>query len=44
MSAGIFDKILKIIGIVVTILQVALKALTGLETTDDTQEIDRDDE
>lgn len=34
MSAGIFDKILKIIGIVVTILQVALKALTGLDTVD----------
>ena len=32
MSANIFDKILKIINIVVTILQVALKALTGLDT------------
>lgn len=32
MSVGIFDKILKIISIVVTILQVALKALTGLDT------------
>lgn len=32
MSAGIFDKILKIINIVVTILQVALKSLTGLDT------------
>lgn len=34
MNAGVFDKILKVIGIVVTILQVALKALTGLETND----------
>ena len=32
MSVGIFDKVLKIISIVVTILQVALKALTGLDT------------
>ena len=32
MSAGIFDKILKIISIVVNILQVALKALTGFDT------------
>lgn len=32
MSIGIFDKVLKIIGIVVTILQVALKALTGLDS------------
>lgn len=35
MSTGIFDKILKIISIVVTILQVALKALTGLDTAPD---------
>ena len=34
MSANIFDKVLKIIQIVVTILQVALKALTGLDTKD----------
>lgn len=32
MSTGVFDKILKIINIIVTILQVALKALTGLDT------------
>lgn len=32
MSVGIFDKVLKIISIVVTILQVALKSLTGLDT------------
>lgn len=32
MNAGFFGKILKIISIVVNILQVALKALTGLET------------
>lgn len=38
MSAGIFDKILKIISIVVTILQVALKALTGLDTDTDKPE------
>lgn len=35
MSTSVFDKILKIINIVVTILQVALKALTGLDTTPD---------
>lgn len=35
MSIGIFDKILKIISIVVTILQVALKSLTGLDITPD---------
>lgn len=40
MSAGIFDKILKIIGIVVTILQVALKALTGLDTDTGTDSSD----
>lgn len=39
MSAGIFDKILKIIGIVVTILQVALKALTGLDTDSDSPDV-----
>lgn len=35
MSTSVFDKILKIINIVVTILQVALKALTGLDTSPD---------
>lgn len=34
MSVSLFDKILKIVGIVVTILQVALKALTGLDIDD----------
>lgn len=38
MSVSIFDKVLKIIGIVVTILQVALKALTGLDTDNDDSE------
>lgn len=38
MSSGIFDKILKIIQIVVTILQVALKALTGLDTQSENEE------
>lgn len=38
MSSGIFDKILKIIQIVVTILQVALKALTGLDTQPENDE------
>lgn len=38
MSAGIFDKILKIIGIVVTILQVALKALTGVDSDSDSSD------
>ena len=35
MSTGVFDKILKIINIVVTILQVALKSLTGLDPKDE---------
>lgn len=34
MSTSIFEKVLKIVNIVVTILQVALKALTGLDTSD----------
>lgn len=38
MSASIFDKVLKIIQIVVTILQVALKALTGLDSNSDKEE------
>ena len=38
MSVGIFDKILKIISIVVTILQVALKSLTGLDTSEESVE------
>lgn len=42
MSVGIFDKILKIIQIVVTILQVALKALTGLDTTESDSSADVD--
>lgn len=44
MSVNIFDKVLKIIQIVVTILQVALKALTGLDTSPDTvvDEVDAD--
>lgn len=32
MSANIFDKVLKIIQIVVTILQFALRSFTGLDT------------
>lgn len=38
MSTGVFDKILKIINIVVTILQVALKSLTGLDTKEEDDE------
>lgn len=40
MSSGIFDKILKVIQIVVTILQVALRSLTGLDTEKDTDDSD----
>lgn len=38
MSSSIFEKVLKIINIVVTILQVALKALTGLDVNDEETE------
>lgn len=42
MSSGIFDKILKIIQIVVSILQVALKALTGLDANESDSPADVD--
>lgn len=38
MSSSVFEKVLKIINIVVTILQVALKALTGLDVTPEENE------
>lgn len=38
MSSSVFEKVLKIINIVVTILQVALKALTGLDIDQDSEE------
>ena len=38
MNSSIFDKVLKIIQILVTILQVALRALTGLDTQQENEE------
>lgn len=38
MSSSVFEKVLKIINIVVTILQVALKALMGLDATPEENE------
>lgn len=38
MSANIFDKVLKIIQIVVTILQFAIRSFTGLESEEDDSE------
>lgn len=38
MSANIFDKVLKIIQIVVTILQFAIRSFTGLDPDDEVEE------
>lgn len=38
MSANIFDKVLKIIQIVVTILQFAIRSFTGLDSAEDVEE------
>lgn len=35
MSANIFDKVLKIIQIVVSLLQIAIKSFTGMSDEDD---------
>lgn len=43
MSSSIFEKVLKIVNIVVTILQVALKALTGLDVDDDKYETEENE-
>ena len=38
MSANIFDKVLKIIQVVVTILQFAIRSFTGLDPVDEVDE------
>lgn len=38
MSANIFDKVLKIVQICVTILQFAIRSFTGLDPADDVEE------
>ena len=38
MSANIFDKVLKIIQIIVTILQFAIRSFTGLDPENDSEE------
>lgn len=43
MSFSIFEKVLKILNIIVTILQVALKAITGLETDPETDSAVKED-
>lgn len=39
MSASIFDKVLRIIQIVVTLLQMAVKSFTGLNDDEDDAEV-----
>lgn len=37
MSVNIFEKVLRIIQIVVTLLEMAVKSFTGLQTDDDSE-------
>ena len=38
MSANIFDKVLKIVQIVVTILQFAIRSFTGIDPADEVED------